>query len=370
MRSTPVAVGKAHEDGDPVLVESRGALGWIHLNRPRSLNSLTLDMVRAITRALDEFARDLGIAVVLLDGAGERGLCAGGDIRVIYESGRRRDGYAERFLREEYALNARISSYLKPYVAVMDGITMGGGVGVSAHGSHRVVTERTRFAMPEAAIGFFPDVGATWLLPRTPGEVGTYLALTGEAIGPDDAIYARVADTCVASADLSRLHDALASLDRSATAGDVSRTLETLSRPPESGALETNRESIDRAMCFDDVGKICSGLESDGSEFAGRALRSLSAASPTSLKLTLRLLRHGRSSASLKECLVREYRAACRVLRGHDFFEGIRAAVIDKDKRPRWSPARLEDVSEALIYEHLAPADDEKTIFPGRDIKP
>jgi enoyl-CoA hydratase len=332
------------------------------------LNSLTLDMVRTIARALDEFERDAGVAVILLEGAGERGLCAGGDIRAIYESGRRRDGHAERFLREEYALNARIASYLKPYVAVMDGITMGGGVGVAAHGSHRVVTERTRFALPEAAIGFFPDVGATWLLPRAPGEVGTYLALTGEAIGPDDTIYARLADTCIASADLPALNDALASLGPSTTAADVSGTLETLSDPPESGSLRRNRAMIDRVMRFDDVSDIWSVLEKDGSEFADRTLRSMSVTSPTSLKLTLRLLRLGRSSASLEECLVREYRAACRALRGHDFYEGIRAAVIDKDKRPRWSPARLRDVSEALVREHLAPAADERMILPKEEI--
>jgi len=355
---------------EEVLVSRRGALGHIRLNRPRALNSLTLDMVRTITRALDRFERDPGIAVVLLDGAGERGLCAGGDIRAIYDSGRRRDGHAERFLREEYALNARIASYPKPYVAVMDGITMGGGVGVSAHGRHRVVTERTRFAMPEVSIGFFPDVGATWLLSRAPGEAGTYLAMTGEAIGPGDTIHAGLADTHVVSADLSALHDALASLAPSATGGDVSRTLEALSRPPEPGLLRGNRATIDRVMSFEEVGEICGALERDGSEFAARVLRAMTAASPTSLKLTLRLLRLGRSSARLEECLVREYRAACRALRGHDFYEGIRAAVIDKDKRPRWSPERLADVSDALIDEHLAPAEDETAIFPGRDIKP
>jgi enoyl-CoA hydratase len=364
MKPAPQVAGKDHEDGDPVLVSRRGALGWIRLNRPRALNSLTLDMVRTIARALDEFERDAGVAVILLDGAGERGLCAGGDIRAIYESGRRRDGYAERFLRKEYALNARIASYPKPYVAVMDGITMGGGVGLSAHGSHRVVTERTRFAMPEAAIGFFPDVGATWLLPRAPGEVGTYLALTGEAIGPNETIYAGLADALVAAADVPTLPDALASLGRSVTAADVTGTVEALSRPSDTCSLQRHRATIDYVMSFDDVGEICGALEREGSEFAQHTLGSMSAASPTSLKLTLRLLRLGRSSESLEECLTREYRAACRALRGHDFYEGIRAAVIDKDKRPRWSPARLEDVSDALVREHLAPAADETTIFP------
>jgi enoyl-CoA hydratase len=247
---------------------------------------------------------------------------------------------------------------------VMDGITMGGGVGLSAHGSHRVVTERTRFALPEAAIGFFPDVGATWLLSRAPGEIGTYFALTGEAIGPHETIYAGLADAFVAAADLPALHDALAALGGSATAADVSRTLEVFSRSSDACSLQRHRATIDRLMSFDDVGEICGALEREGSEFARRTLSSISAASPTSLKITLRLLRLGRSSESLEECLTREYRAACRALRGHDFYEGIRAAVIDKDKRPRWSPTRLEDVSDALVREHLAPVEDETTIFP------
>jgi enoyl-CoA hydratase len=356
------------EAQDEVLVTRNGALGHIRLNRPRALNSLTLGMVRTIAGALDAFESDPAIAVVLIDGAGERGLCAGGDIRAIYESGCRRDGHAERFLREEYALNARIASYRKPYVAVMDGITMGGGVGVSAHGSHRVVTERTRLALPETTIGFFPDVGTTWLLSRAPGEVGTYLGLTGETIGADDTVYAGLADWSVASADLPALHEALAALAPSATSAQVSGMLAALSRPRSASPLERNRATIDRAMAFDEVSDICSALERDGSEFAAGILRSMAAASPTSLKLTLRLLRLARSSASLEECLVREYRAACRALRGHDFYEGIRAAVMDKDKRPRWSPARLEEVGEALVAEHLAPVDDEATIFGLREV--
>jgi enoyl-CoA hydratase len=353
----------ATADQDEVLVRHDGALGHIRLNRPRALNSLTLGMVRAMADVLDAFARDDRVAVVLLDGAGERGLCAGGDIRAIYDSGRRRDGEAERFLREEYALNARIASYPKPYVAIMDGITMGGGVGVSAHGSHRVVTERTRLAMPETSIGFFPDVGATWLLSHAPGEVGTYLGLTGETIGADDAIYAGLADASVLATDLRALQDALASLHTSADAADVSRTLASFSRPAGTATLQPHGVTIDRLMAFDDVVDIMRALERDGSAFAAAASRALAAASPTALKLTLRLLRQGRASGSLEECLLREYRAACRALRGHDFFEGIRAAVIDKDKRPLWSPARLEDVGEALVAEHLAPVPDEATIF-------
>ncbi|HEY7382824.1 MAG TPA: enoyl-CoA hydratase/isomerase family protein [Beijerinckiaceae bacterium] len=353
----------ADTDGDEIVVRREGALGHIRLNRPRALNSLTLDMVRAMAAALDAFESDGRVAAVLVDGAGERGLCAGGDIRVIYDSARHRDGHAQRFLREEYALNARIASYPKPYVAIMDGITMGGGVGISAHGSHRLVTERTKFALPEVAIGFFPDVGATWLLPRTPGEIGTWIALTGEALGPHDTIDAGLADVFVRSADLPALHDALAALAPSATAAEVSATLRNLARPPEPGRLQRNRAAIDRLMRFDDAAAIRDALEADDSDFARSALRAMSTASPTSLKLTVRLLRLGRAAATLQECLIMEYRAAGRALRGHDFLEGIRAAVIDKDKQPRWSPARLDDVGDDLVDEHLAPADGEDTIF-------
>jgi enoyl-CoA hydratase len=351
------------DDDVPVLVSGEGALGRIRLNRPRALNSLTLDMVRAIAGALDAFESDDRVAAVLLDGVGDRGLCAGGDIRAIYDSARRRDGYAQRFLREEYALNARIAAYPKPYVAIMDGITMGGGVGISAHGSHRVVTERTKFALPEVAIGFFPDVGATWLLPRTPGELGTYIALAGETLGPHDTIYAGLADAFVSSANLAALHDALAALAPSASAADVSSTLKGLSRPPETSRLQRDAAAIDRLMSFDDVLEIRRALETDGSDFAKSTLRAMAAASPTSLKLTVRLLRLGRAAANLQECLIMEYRAACRALKSDDFLEGIRAAVIDKDKQPRWLPARPEDVDDDLIREHLAPADEEETIF-------
>jgi len=243
---------------------------------------------------------------------------------------------------------------------------MGGGVGISAHASHRVVTERTKFALPEVAIGFFPDVGATWLLPRAPGEIGTWIALTGEALGPHDTIHAGLADVFVRSADLPALQDALAALDPGATAADVSATLRGLARPPEPSRLQRDRAAIDRLMAFDDASAMRDALEVDGSDFAESVLRAMSKASPTSLKLTVRLLRLGRAAATLQDCLIIEYRAACRALRGHDFLEGIRAAVIDKDKQPRWSPERLDEVGEDLIDEHLAPADGEETIFPRR----
>ena len=241
---------------DLVLNEREGQLGRIRLNRPKALNSLSLAMIREISAALDRFEADPGVAAVLLTGEGERGLCAGGDIKAAYEH--RGDAeFLETYFREEYRLNYRIARFPKPYVAVMDGITMGGGVGVSAHGSHRVVTERTRLAMPETGIGFFPDIGATWLLARAPGETGTYLGLTGIAIGAADSIEAGLADAFVPSDRLSTL---IASLAASTDAGDVTRRIAARAEPPGPAAL-ADRAGIDAAFAHDSVAAILAALE-------------------------------------------------------------------------------------------------------------
>jgi enoyl-CoA hydratase len=336
-----------------VLIETAGSLGRIRLNRPKALNSLTLDMGRRISRALDAFEQDRGVAAVLLTGEGERGLCAGGDIRALYDSGRAGDGMAATFWREEYILNARISRFAKPYIAVMDGLTMGGGVGLSAHGSHRLVTERTRLAMPETGIGFLPDVGGTWLLSHAPGEVGTYLGLVGEAMGAADAIYAGLADLCVPTARLPALVEALKLLPVPADGSCVRQAIAPFAVDPGSSTLEEERAAIDRAFAADDVATILAALAGLAGARAGKARAALLANSPTSLKLTLRLLRLGRTSVSLERCLEREYAAALHVLAGHDFYEGIRAAVIDKDRTPRWSPPRLDDVRDSDIDAYL-----------------
>jgi enoyl-CoA hydratase len=327
-------------------VTSQGHLGHLQLNRPKALNSLTIDMVRALTAALDEFEADPAIEAVLLDGAGERGLCAGGDIRALYQSAKAQDGAAEQFLREEYALNARIAAYSKPYIAIMDGITMGGGVGVSAHGAHRVVTERTRLAMPETGIGFFPDVGGTWLLSRAPGEIGTYIGLTGTTITGADAIYAGLANYHIPSSELPALIDALATQDPAAT-------LQAAHQPAEA-PLATVRAVIDTCLAFDTMAEIFAALAADGSAFAQETAAILAKQSPTSLVLTLRLLRLARQSTSLQTCLDREYTTATHALHAPDFFEGVRAAVIDKDRNPAWSPALLADVVTSKILEWTA----------------
>lgn len=350
-----MTASSSSETAEPVLIETRGALGRIRLNRPRALNSLTLDMVRRIARALDAFAADDDVRAVLITGEGERGLCAGGDIRAIFDSGRAKDGLGEMFWREEYQMNARISAYAKPYIAVMDGITMGGGVGVSAHGRHRIVTERTRLAMPETGIGFFPDIGGTWLLSRAPGEIGTYLGLTGAQIGAGDALYAGFADVFMPAEKISALIEALAAMPPDGAAGDVIAAFAEAA-PAPAPTLAVHRALIDDCFAHDRIEDVLAALARADTSFARETRDVLMTKSPTSLKLTLRLLRLARASADLRACLAREFGAAVRILDGHDFYEGVRAAVIDKDRNPRWSPGTLDVVSADDIAAFLTPA--------------
>ncbi|MGV1759371.1 enoyl-CoA hydratase/isomerase family protein [Rhizobium sp. A22-96] len=341
---------------DEVIIERRGSAGIISLNRPKALNSLTLRMVRAVALALEDFAADPAIASVIVKGEGERGLCAGGDIRLLHQSGKDGSDEAETFWREEFRLNHAISRYPKPYVVLMDGITMGGGVGLSAHGSHRVVTERTRLAMPETGIGYFPDVGATWLLPRAPGEAGTWMGLAGLAIDAADALHAGFADHCVASSALPTLVDAIATLPASASVQDVHALIKTVATHAGESRLAVNRDLIDRAFAGDTVEGILQALGREPGEFAAETAGVIASRSPTSLKLTLRLLRAGRASANLAECLDRELGACMGILYNPDFYEGVRAAVIDKDRNPKWSPASLTEVTMESIDRFFVPA--------------
>jgi enoyl-CoA hydratase len=330
-----------------VIVERQGAIGRIRLNRTRALNSLNVPMIRLIAEALTEFESDPSVAAVMVTGEGERGLCAGGDIRMIYESGRERPAEGAQFWREEFIVNSRISAYPKPYIAIMDGIVMGGGVGISAHGSHRIVTERTRLAMPETGIGYFPDVGATWLLPHAPGEFGTYLGLTGRDIAAADAIHARLADHFVPAAKLDDLFSRLTALPASAISADVDAAILGLAEEAPASSLAPHLKAIDRCFAFDTVEEILAALEAEDSDFGWETLALLRSRSALSMKLTLDLLRAGRKSASLNECLEREYSATLGMLANPDFYEGVRAAVIDKDRNPKWSVG-LSDVTEEM----------------------
>ncbi|MFS8114836.1 enoyl-CoA hydratase/isomerase family protein [Rhizobium jaguaris] len=340
---------------DEVIVGRQGSAGLIRLNRPQALNSLTSPMIRAIAAALADFAADPSVASVIVAGEGERAFCAGGDIRLLHESGKRGSAEAETFWREEFRLNHAIANYPKPYVALMDGITMGGGVGLSSHGSHRVVTERTRLAMPETGIGYFPDVGATWLLPRAPGEAGTWMGLTGHAINAADAIHARLADHCVASSDLTTLIEAIGALPVAASSADVHRVISGMAAPAGESRLAAISDMIDRALAYDTVEDIQEALTREAGDIAAETSRMIATRSPTSLKLTLKLLRAGRKSASLAECLNRELGACLGILYNPDFYEGVRAAVIDKDRNPKWSPASLAEVGDAAIDRFFVP---------------
>ncbi|WP_375463665.1 enoyl-CoA hydratase/isomerase family protein [uncultured Methylobacterium sp.] len=349
-----------------VIVERVGSLGRIRLDRPRALNALTHGMVGAIDAGLDRFLADPNVAAILLTGEGERGLCAGGDLRSLYET----DGtsFAETFWRDEYRLDARIAHCEKPFVAVMDGITMGGGVGLSGHARHRIVTERSRIAMPETGIGYLPDVGGTWLLPRAPGETGTYLGLTGEAFGAADAILSGFADALVPAGALPGLIEALTALPPSADDAAVRALIARAARAPEAAPLAGARAVIDRCFAFDRVEDILAALAADGSDFAIRTHATLLEKSPASLVLTLCLLRLGRASATLEACLEREFQASLALLAEGDFREGIRAAVIDKDKAPRWSPATLAEVDPDRIVRWLEPR--AAPVFPERAVEP
>ena len=341
------------EEGD-LIVRREGAAGVIRLNRPKALNAMTLEMSIGVDAALDQFEADPEVAVIILEGAGERGLCAGGDIRGLWKSSREGGDLGARFWRQEYVMNARIAKYPKPYVAFMDGLVMGGGVGLSGHASHRVVTDRTKLAMPEVGLGFFPDVGGTWLLSRSPGEIGTYFGLTGQTMNGPDAIHAKFADAVVPAAKWPELRDALTKVRQGVTAADVSKLIKGFATGETAGPVAAKEPAIDALFGFDRMEDIFAALKRDGSEFALATLKTLNEKSPRGMVVTLKLLRLARTASSLEECLVREYRAALEVFRSDDFREGVRAAVIDKDRNPTWSPSRIEDVTPDMLALYLA----------------
>jgi enoyl-CoA hydratase len=349
---------------EPDLIARReGSAGIIRLNRPKAINAVTLEMFREIDKALDVFEADPAVAVILLEGAGDRGLCAGGDIRALYESSKARGDLGKILWREEYILNARIAKFPKPYVAFMDGIVMGGGVGLAAHSSHRVVTERTKLAMPEVGLGFFPDVGGTWLLARSPGEIGTYFGLTGQAMNGPDAIYAGFADAVVRSGKLPALRDELTKVSPKTTSDEIRNLIAKFAIGKTSGPVAVMKAQIDAWFGHDRMKDIIAALRRDGSDLAVSTLKTLNEKSPRGMVVTLQLLRLARGSSSLEQCLVREYRAALQVFASDDFREGVRAAVIDKDRAPKWSPPRIEDVTEEMLAPYFAGIGNDELVF-------
>jgi enoyl-CoA hydratase len=322
-----------------VVAARDGRVGRIRLNRPEALNALDLAMIRALSAALDRWHDDPAVHAVVIEGEGERAFCAGGDVRAIRQmqlDGRRAE--VEAFFSEEYALNLLIATYPKPFIALIDGICMGGGIGVSVHGTFRVASEHALFAMPETAIGFFPDIGATYVLPRLPGFLGTYLALTGARVRGADAVHAGFATHFVPRAGMAALSDALAR--------DGAAALAVHAAPLPGFSLAPHRARIERAFAADSVPDILARLEADGGDFAREAIKTLRAMSPSALVWSLRLLRDG-AARTLRQCLDAELRATRTVTAGHEFIEGVRAMVVDKDRTPKWQPARIEDVDRA-----------------------
>ncbi len=335
------------------LVELRGPLALITLNRPQALNALTWAMCRGLDAQLAAWERDPAVAAVLIKGAGERAFCAGGDVVAIYDSARGDRRLAAQFFRDEYRLDRRIFHYPKPFIAVIDGITMGGGVGVSVHGSHRVATENTLFAMPETGIGLFPDVGGSYFLPRLPGSLGMYLGLSGARLKAADCHYAGIATHVLQAADLPRLEEALAAADWSAggaaLAGEVIAGLAT---GPGEPPLAAQRSGIDRCFSRESVEEILAALEADASPWAEDTRKALLRSSPTSLKVTFRQLRTG-AALDFDAAMIMEYRLSQAFVAGHDFPEGVRAAVIDKDRKPVWRPATLAEVTPEIVERHF-----------------
>ena len=337
-------LSSTNESQPDVVIRREGRAGRITLNRPRALNALSHPMIAPIAAALREWAGDPKVELVILDGAGERGLCAGGDVVSLYHSRKEGTDLARRFWSEEYVVNAMIGSYRKPFVAIQDGIVMGGGIGLSGHASHRVVTERSMLAMPETAIGLIPDVGGTWLLAHCPGQIGVFLGLTGHRMNAGDALYAGFADTCVASAGLAELVDVLANTDE-----PVSVVLAQRAVAPPPTPLGENREMIDRACAPDSVEAMQEALGKETGELAAKAAKAIAPFSPLAMKATLAAIRRAKALGSLERALEVEYRLCVRLFDRGEFAEGIRALLIDKDRKPQWNPARLEDVDAALV---------------------
>ncbi len=354
-------------DTGEILLGRKGGLAILTINRLQALNALTLDNYRRIDPALRDWAADPSVHAVVVRGAGDRAFCAGGDVRAVYEAGRGISGDADLpavFFREEYELIRRIHQFPKPYLAIIDGITMGGGAGISVNGAYRIATERTLLAMPETGIGLFPDVGATRFLNRCPGQVGRYLGLTGARVNAADALYCGFATLAVKGDSVEALLD---EVSREPTS--VEGCLRRFAVDPGSPPLAALRPAIDRCFARDSVEAILDALAAEsagGGADAGWATEtraSLLTKSPTSLKITLRQLTIGRDY-DLDAALALEYRLTQHFLAGHDFYEGVRAMLIDRDRNPKWRPATLAEVTDSVVDGYFAPIGDRELRFP------
>lgn len=338
------------DENKDVLVTVVNGIGRITLNRPKAINSLTHPMVTEIATTLRAWEDDASVTAVLVSGAGDRGLCAGGDVVAIHHDAKAGGNRSRQFWHDEYLLNSHIGRYPKPYVAIMNGITMGGGVGISAHGSVRVVTETTKMAMPEVGIGFIPDVGGTYILARTPGLLGIHATLTGAPFSGADAIAMGFADHFVPQDHLAAFTEAL-------VADGPDAAVAAFAQEPPASVLLAQRDWIDHCYAGDTVATIIDALRSHGSSDAAAAADLIATRSPIAASVALEAVRRAAKLATLEDVLRQEFRTSCASLRSHDLVEGIRALLIDKDKNPQWSPASLADVTAEEIEAYFASAD-------------
>jgi enoyl-CoA hydratase len=336
---------------DAVIARREGAIGRITLNRPKALNALTEDMAGAMLEQLRQWAADPAVHAVVIDAVPGKAFCAGGDVRAVYDAGKRADGSVMSFFRTEYRMNAAIRRLPKPYIALIDGFAFGGGCGVSIHGSHRVASENAVFSMPETAIGLFPDIGATYFLNQLPGEIGMYLALASIRVSAADALYCGLATHFVPSRD----HAAV--LSRLAQGEKADVVLAALvGKASGVGMLVKQRDAIDRAFSASSVENILDRLDLEG-DWGKETASLLRDRSPTSLKVTFRQMREG-AALDFESCQRMEFRIMASMMEGQDFYEGVRAALINKDQSPHWEPPHLHMVSEAEIARYFAPLDD------------
>ncbi len=340
-----------NEESDEVLTRVEGGIGLITLNRPKAINSLNQAMVDALRTLLAQWADDDAVRAVVLSGAGERGLCAGGDVVAVYDSARKDGVEARRFWRDEYLMNAQIGRFPKPYVSLMDGIVMGGGVGVSAHGSVRVVTETSKIAMPEVGIGFVPDVGGAYLLSRAPGALGLHAALTGAPFSGADAIAMGFADHYVPHGDLE-------AFTRTVVADGPETAVSRHAVEPPPSELVAQRDWIDECYAGQSAEDILAALRGH-SAAAQDAANLIATRSPIAVSVALAAVRRAGKLETLEDVLVQDYRVSSASARSHDLVEGIRAQIIDKDRNPKWSPASLAEVSRADVDAYFAPVDDD-----------
>lgn len=333
-----------------VLTSVQNGVGRLALNRPKALNALNRTMCEIMTEALLAWHDDRHVRSVLIDHAGERGFCAGGDIRMIAESGAGDASEAKAFFLVEYRLNDLMVRYPKPIVAVMDGIVMGGGVGISDPAPLRIVTERTLYAMPETGIGLFPDVGGGWFLPRMPGETGIWLALTGARIKAADCLPLEVGTHFIPSDRIEALKAALIESHETPRA-----VVERFAADPDPSPLEPHRDAMDRCFASDTVEEIFAALAAEGSDWAEAQLKMLRSKSPQSLKVSLRQMRAGAKMATFAEVMAMEYALGGRIVRTHDFQEGVRSVIVDKDNDPHWKPQSLAGVTSDVLDGFFAP---------------